>query len=246
MNRQPILEARKLVKAYSGRTVVNRVSYHVDDGEIVGLLGPNGAGKTTTFRMTVGMITPASGQILLAGEDVTRLPMFRRARLGLGYLAQEPSVFRQMTVEGNLLSILEMRKVKKMERTERAEELLDEMGLTHLAKHRAQTLSGGERRRLEIARTLATNPRLILLDEPFSGIDPIVVDELRKILKALKARGISILITDHAARATFLTTDRVYIIADGKILRHGTPRELADDSDVRRVYLGEDFSLGTS
>ncbi|MEW6744350.1 MAG: LPS export ABC transporter ATP-binding protein [Planctomycetota bacterium] len=239
-----LLQARNLVKIYARRKVVDGVSFSIERGEIVGLLGPNGAGKTTTFRMTVGMIPCDDGRIVFDGRDLARLPMYKRARLGLGYLSQEPSVFRQMSVRANLLAIMELTGVAREERHRRAGELLTEMGLSHLERHGAATLSGGERRRLEIARTLATNPRLILLDEPFSGIDPIAVADLQSILDGLRKKGIGILITDHAVRETLATTDRSYIIVEGHILCQGTPDRLAKDPDVRRLYLGKTFSLG--
>ncbi|MFO0982244.1 MAG: LPS export ABC transporter ATP-binding protein [Planctomycetota bacterium] len=238
-----LLEACELVKVYGKRRVVDRVSFEVDTGEIVGLLGPNGAGKTTSFRMTVGMISPNEGRVLLEGQDVTRLPMFKRARRGMGYLSQERSIFRNMTVRDNLIAVLELTDLARTERNRRADDLLDELGLTDLARHRADTLSGGEQRRLEICRTLATSPRLILLDEPFVGIDPITVEEIQAILFQLVKRDIAILITDHAVRETLATTSRSYIIVDGRILRHGDPHSLAEDAEVRKAYLGESFAL---
>src|SRR5262245_22362034 len=238
-----LLEARELVKIYGRRRVVDRVSFEVDTGEIVGLLGPNGAGKTTSFRMAVGMISPNEGQVLLEGENITRLPMFKRARRGMGYLSQERSIFRQMTVRDNLIAVLELTDLTRTERNRRAAELMEELGLSSLATHRADTLSGGEQRRLEICRTLATSPRLILLDEPFVGIDPITVEEVQGILLQLIKRDIGVLITDHAVRETLSTTNRSYIIVDGRILRHGDPQALADDPEVRRAYLGESFNL---
>jgi lipopolysaccharide export system ATP-binding protein len=234
-----LLEVEGLVKTYGTRRVVDGVSFEVDAAEIVGLLGPNGAGKTTSFRSTIGMITPDAGRVWFDGDDVTRLPMYQRARLGMGYLSQEPSIFRNMTVEQNVLAVLEMRGFGRAERLRRCGELLDELGIARLAKQRADTLSGGERRRLEISRTLAIEPTLILLDEPFSGIDPKVVGELQHLLEQLRERGIGILITDHAWRETLGTADRAYVIAEGRVLRHGPPDELKNDPEVRRQYLGE-------
>jgi lipopolysaccharide export system ATP-binding protein len=232
-----LLEVRGLVKFYGRRKVVDGVSFEVD-----GLLGPNGAGKTTSFRSTIGMITPDEGEVWFDGRDVTRMPMYQRARLGMGYLSQEPSIFRQMTVEENVLAVLEMRSLSRGARLKRAAELLEELGLSHLAQQRADTLSGGERRRLEISRTLAIEPTLILLDEPFSGIDPKVVGELQRLLEGLRARGIGILITDHAWRETLQSTDRAYVIFEGRVLRHGPPDELQNDPEVRRRYLGSEAS----
>jgi lipopolysaccharide export system ATP-binding protein len=237
-----LLEVRGLVKLYGRRKVVDGVSFEVDAAEIVGLLGPNGAGKTTSFRSTIGMISPDEGEVWFDGRDVTRMPMYQRARLGMGYLSQEPSIFRQMTVEENVLAVLEMRSLSRGVRVRRAAELLEELGLSHLAKQRADTLSGGERRRLEISRTLAIEPTLILLDEPFSGIDPKVVGELQRLLEGLRARGIGILITDHAWRETLQSTDRAYVIFEGRVLRHGPPDELQNDPEVRRRYLGSEAS----
>jgi len=237
-----LLEVRGLVKLYGRRKVVDGVSFEVDAAEIVGLLGPNGAGKTTSFRSTIGMISPDEGEVWFDGRDVTRMPMYQRARLGMGYLSQEPSIFRQMTVEENVLAVLEMRSLSRGVRVRRAAELLEELGLSHLARQRADTLSGGERRRLEISRTLAIEPTLILLDEPFSGIDPKVVGELQRLLEGLRARGIGILITDHAWRETLQSTDRAYVIFEGRVLRHGPPDELQNDPEVRRRYLGSEAS----
>jgi lipopolysaccharide export system ATP-binding protein len=238
-----LLAARDLTKRFGARTVVKGVSFEVKEGEIVGLLGPNGAGKTTSFRMTVGMITPDAGTVTLADVDVTRRPMYQRARLGMGYLSQEPSIFRHMTARENLLAVLEALGVDNPQRRTRADELLEEFGLTHVAGSKAVTLSGGERRRLELARTLALQPRIILLDEPFSGVDPIAVEDIQGQLFRLKERGIAVLITDHAVRETLGTTDRAYIIYEGAIFRHGTSAELAADPKVREVYLGTSFSL---
>jgi lipopolysaccharide export system ATP-binding protein len=235
-----LLEVRGLVKVYGRRKVVDGVSFDVDAAEIVGLLGPNGAGKTTSFRSTIGMITPDAGEVWFDGREVTRLPMYQRARLGMGYLSQEPSIFRQMTVEENVLAVLEMRALTRAERLRRAALLLEELGLARLAKQRADTLSGGERRRLEISRTLAIEPTLILLDEPFSGIDPKVVGELQRLLEGLRERGIGILITDHAWRETLQSADRAYVIVEGQVMRHGQPEQLKNDPEVRRRYLGTD------
>jgi len=244
MPAEELLRTEGLVKAYRGRRVVNGVSFSVCAGEVVGLLGPNGAGKTTSFRMTVGMIRPDAGRVRLLARDVTRAPMYRRARLGMGYLAQEPSVFRRMTVGDNLLAILELRKLSRSEERRRAAALLEEFGLAHLRDDRAETLSGGECRRLEIARALASEPRLLLLDEPFSGIDPITVQEIQSILLTLRARGIGILLTDHNVRDTLDITQRAYIIDHGEILLEGTPAKVVADETVRRVYLGDRFEVG--
>jgi lipopolysaccharide export system ATP-binding protein len=219
------------------------VSIEVASGEIVGLLGPNGAGKTTTFYMTVGLTAPDAGRVVLDGEDVTGFPMYARARKGIGYLPQEPSIFRGLTVEQNILAILETLKLSRKERKQRAAELLAELNLTSLAKSRAYTLSGGERRRTEITRALVISPRFILLDEPFAGIDPIAVSDIQKIIFHLKERGIGVLITDHNVRETLRITDRAYIVHDGVIYRSGTPASLAADEDVRRIYLGHEFRL---
>jgi lipopolysaccharide export system ATP-binding protein len=239
-----LLNARQLVKAYRGRRVVDDVSFRVEPGEIVGLLGPNGAGKTTSFLMVLGMVRPDAGQVLFRDDDVTRRPIYRRARLGMAYLPQEPSVFRKMTVEGNVLAILETLRLRRSERKARLEVLLDELGLRARRASRADTLSGGERRRLEITRALVLEPSLLLLDEPFAGVDPIAVQDIQGILRRLREeRGISILLTDHNVRETLSVTDRSYIIAEGKILRHGVPSELVKDEVVRRTYLGEGFSM---
>ena len=238
-----ILRTHALTKSYGGRTVVRGVSIEVESGEIVGLLGPNGAGKTTTFYMTVGLTAPDSGRVELDGEDVTNDPMYVRARKGIGYLPQEPSIFRGLTVEQNILAILETLGVDRASRERRLSELLGELGLASLAKSPAYTLSGGERRRAEITRALVISPRFILLDEPFAGIDPIAVTEIQKIVFHLKDRGIGVLITDHNVRETLRITDRAYIVHDGGIYRSGTPDALAADEDVRRIYLGTDFRL---
>lgn len=239
-----LLRAEGLVKSYRRRRVVDQVSIRVDEGEIVGLLGPNGAGKTTSFRMVVGMVVPDAGKVFLREQDVTRMPMYRRARRGLGYLSQEPSVFRRMSVIDNLLAVLEARYVPRAQRRQRATGLLDELQLGHLADARADTLSGGERRRLEIARALATTPALLLLDEPFAGVDPITVEEIQKILRELKQRRIAILITDHAVTETLRITDRAYILHQARVIAEGTPAEIIANPQVRQVYLGESFGQG--
>ena len=234
---------KNLVKSYGGRTVVRGVSLDVSSGEVVGLLGPNGAGKTTTFYMTVGLTPPDSGSVLLDGKDVTQDPMYVRARKGIGYLPQEPSIFRGLTVEQNILAILETLKLGRADRRRRAAELLDELKLAPLAKAPAHTLSGGERRRVEITRALVISPLFILLDEPFAGIDPIAVTDIQAIIFHLKERGIGVLITDHNVRETLRITDRAYIVHDGAVFRSGTPGDLANDDDVKRIYLGADFRL---
>jgi lipopolysaccharide export system ATP-binding protein len=236
-----LLQTRDLVKKYSGRAVVDRVSLHVAPGEIVGLLGRNGAGKTTTFRMIVGMIAPNDGVVVFDGADVTGMPMFKRARRGMGYLSQEPSVFQRLSVRDNLMAILETMNYSGRQRRQRADDLLENFGLVHVAGHQARTLSGGERRKLEIARALITNPMMLLLDEPFSGVDPIAVEDLQGEIRRLKEQGISILLTDHNVRETLSVTDRSYIIDDGKVLREGPPRELINDELVRKTYLGRTF-----
>jgi lipopolysaccharide export system ATP-binding protein len=236
-------QATELSKSYRGRKVVNDVSLEVQQGEVVGLLGPNGAGKTTTFYILVGLARPDSGQVLLDGEDITDLPMYLRARNGISYLPQEPSVFRQLTVEQNLLAVLETIALTPEQQTDRLEELLAQMGLDQVRYNRAYTLSGGERRRLEIARSLVLEPAFILLDEPFSGIDPLTVVELQRLILELSASGIGVLVTDHNVPATLSVTHRAYIISNGKISFSGTPQELSDDAEVRRVYLGERFRL---
>ena len=239
-----LLAARDLAKSYRKRRVVDQVSFHVEPGEIVGLLGPNGAGKTTSFLMVLGLVRPDEGSVLFRDADVTRMPIYKRARLGIAYLPQEPSVFRKMTVEGNVLAILETLRLSRADRARRLEELLAELDLTPRRKSRADTLSGGERRRLEITRALVLEPSLLLLDEPFAGVDPIAVQDIQAILRRLRAeRGISILLTDHNVRETLSVTDRSYIIAEGKILRHGLPSDLVKDEVVRRTYLGEGFSM---
>ena len=240
---RPLLSAEGLVKAYGGRTVVRDVSVEVGAGEIVGLLGPNGAGKTTIFSMVVGLVRPDGGRVRLGGSDITDLPMYRRARAGISYLPQEPSVFRKMTVEENLLAILETLALEPGERAERCRALLSEFGLTELARDRAYSLSGGERRRVEIARSLVLSPYFLLLDEPFAGIDPIAVLDIQKIVRRLASSGIGILITDHNVRETLSIVDRAYIISGGEILRAGTPLALSTDTVVRKIYLGEGFRL---
>ena len=237
------LRTRDLTKSYSGRTVVRDVSLEVKSGEVVGLLGPNGAGKTTTFYMVVGLTAPDSGRVLLDGKDITADPMYLRARKGIGYLPQEPSIFRGLTVEQNILAILETLDMTRAARRARADELLDELKLAPLAASPAHTLSGGERRRVEITRALVISPLFILLDEPFAGIDPIAVTDIQTIIFHLKARGIGVLVTDHNVRETLRITDRAYIVHDGAVFRSGTPDELAGDEDVKRIYLGADFRL---
>jgi lipopolysaccharide export system ATP-binding protein len=237
------LHTRELTKSYSGRTVVRGVSLEIASGEVVGLLGPNGAGKTTTFAMVVGLTSPDSGRVLLDGSDVTNDPMYIRARKGIGYLPQEASIFRGLTVEENLNAILETIDLNRRGRRARLRELLAELGLTPLAKSPAYTLSGGERRRVEITRALVISPKFMLLDEPFAGIDPIAVTDIQKIIFHLKSRGIGVLITDHNVRETLRITDRAYIVHDGVIFKSGTPQSLADDEDVKRIYLGADFRL---
>jgi len=237
------LHTKGLVKRYKNRTVVNGVTVEVKQGEIVGLLGPNGAGKTTTFYMMVGLIQPNEGEIYLNDEEITREPMYKRAQKGVGYLAQEASVFRTMSVEDNIRSVLEMTKFSKEFQRDRVEELLEEFSLTHIRKSKGIQLSGGERRRTEIARALAINPKFILLDEPFAGVDPIAVRDIQEIVAKLKYKNIGILITDHNVHETLSITDRAYLLFEGDIMKSGTAEELADDPDVRRVYLGDDFIL---
>lgn len=237
------LIASHLLKTYGRRVVVNDVSLSVRSGEVVGLLGANGAGKTTTFYMMTGLERAEKGKIFLDGQDVTKLPMYLRARLGLGYLPQEPSIFRKMSAEQNILAVLETMKLSRSARFDRLEELLTEFGVQHIRRTRGDALSGGERRRVEIARCLATQPKFILLDEPFAGIDPIAIDDIREIILYLKNQDIGILITDHNVRETLGITDRAYIMAEGKILRAGKPQDLVEDTDVRRLYLGERFRL---
>ena len=238
------IRTEQLVKVYSKRRVVNGVSINVRKGEIVGLLGPNGAGKTTSFYMMVGLIKPTSGRIFGDERDITPLPMYRRARIGIGYLSQEASIFRRLSVEDNLLAVLETLKISKEERVRRLERLMEEFRISALRKNMAYTLSGGERRRTEIARSLATNPHFMLLDEPFAGVDPIAVEDIQSIVSGLKKRGIGILITDHNVRDTLAITDRAYIMCEGVILKEGTSEFLANDPEARKIYLGERFKLG--
>ncbi len=237
------LSANNIIKQYGNRIVVNGVSFEVNQGEIVGLLGPNGAGKTTSFYMVVGLVTPDSGEILLEEQNITKEPMFRRAQLGVGYLPQEASVFRTLSVEDNIKAVLELTTLSKAEQSERLESLLKEFGLTARRKYIGSHLSGGERRRTEIARALATNPKFILLDEPFAGVDPIAVEDIQRIVEQLKTKNIGILITDHNVQETLSITDRAYLLYDGKILKSGTAEELAADEVVRKVYLGQNFEL---
>jgi lipopolysaccharide export system ATP-binding protein len=237
------LFTQNLVKKYRQRTVVNSVSVEVEQGEIVGLLGPNGAGKTTTFYMIVGLIRPNSGQIFLDDKDVTYEPVYKRARSGIGYLAQEPSIFRNMTVEDNIYSVLEMTKLSKQEQMERAESLILEFGLDKLRRNKGIQLSGGERRRTEIARALALKPHFILLDEPFAGVDPIAVEDIQEIVSQLKKKNIGVIITDHNVHETLYITDRAYLLFEGSILKSGTAEELSQDEQVRKVYLGQNFEL---
>ncbi len=237
-----ILHAEKLLKRYGGRTVVNDVSFDVEEAEIVGLLGRNGAGKTTSFRMVIGMIGPDGGTVTFNNQEVTHQPMYRRAQRGMGYLAQEPSVFQRLTVWQNLMAILETRPLRRAERHKRAESLMEQFGLTHLRKQAARTLSGGERRKLEIARALICEPSLILLDEPFSGVDPVAVEELQKEIRILREqRHIAMLVTDHNVQRTLEIVDRAYVIFEGKVFAHGTPREVINNEDVRKLYLGSTF-----
>ena len=237
------LSANNLVKAYKGRKVVDRVSLEVNKGEIVGLLGPNGAGKTTTFYMITGIVRPDDGEVLCGEEDITNLPMYKRADMGIGYLAQEPSVFRNLTVEENIEVVLEMKGISKKEQRETVHRLLEEFKLTHVRDSLGYALSGGERRRIEIARTIANNPSFILLDEPFAGVDPIAVEDIQNIIRHLKKRGLGILITDHNVRETLSITDRSYVMQKGKVLIEGTPYEIANDPLAKKVYLGEKFRL---
>jgi lipopolysaccharide export system ATP-binding protein len=237
------LRAEKLVKSYSGKRVVKDVSLEVNQGEIVGLLGPNGAGKTTSFYMIVGIIKPTKGNIFLDGQNITKFPMYKRAQNGIGYLAQEASIFRKLSVEDNIKSVLELTDLSKQERRDKMESLIEEFGLNHIRKNRGDLLSGGERRRTEIARALATDPKFILLDEPFAGVDPVAVEDIQRIVAQLKHRNIGILITDHNVQETLAITDRTYLMFQGGILKHGVPEELAEDEMVRKVYLGQNFEL---
>jgi lipopolysaccharide export system ATP-binding protein len=237
------LEAIKLEKSYRGRKIVRGISLHVEHGEVVGLLGPNGAGKTTTFYMVVGLVRPDQGTVRLDGKDITKMPMYQRARNGIGYLPQEPSVFRKLTVGENLMAILETMDLSGLERKERRDQLLNELGISHLSKNMAYTLSGGERRRVEIARALTLSPKFILLDEPFAGIDPLAVQDIQGIISLLKSKGIGVLITDHNVRETLAITDRAYIISEGEIIEAGNAAEIMASTRVRQFYLGEAFRL---
>lgn len=237
------LEARELIKKYKTRTVVNQVSVEVNQGEIVGLLGPNGAGKTTTFYMIVGLIKPNEGSIFFDDKEITPLPMYQRARLGIGYLAQEASVFRKLTVEENIMAVLEMKKMTKAERKDKVDQMIEEFSLQKVRKNFGMSLSGGERRRTEIARALAVDPKFVLLDEPFAGVDPIAVEEIQSIVTKLKNKNIGILITDHNVDETLSITDRAYLMVDGKLFKSGTAEDLANDPQVRKVYLGQNFEL---
>jgi lipopolysaccharide export system ATP-binding protein len=239
-----LLKARGLVKTYGRRRVVDGVEFEVHPGEIVGLLGPNGAGKTTSFRMTCGMVDPDAGTVTLAGKDVTNWPMYRRAKEGgMGYLAQESSVFRKLSVQHNLLSVMEMLGMSRKVRGRRADQLMEQFGITHLRRSRALSLSGGERRRLEIARSLVSDPQIILLDEPFTGIDPVTIDSIQNIIRDLRERGISVLITDHQVRETLEITDRSYVIREGRVLCHGRPREVLQNAEARKYYFGDGMEL---
>lgn len=237
------LRAENLVKAYKGRKVVKGISVEVNQGEIVGLLGPNGAGKTTSFYMIVGLIKPNSGKIFLDKTNITKYPMYKRAQNGIGYLAQEASVFRKLSIEDNIMSVLQLTKLSKKERVDKMESLIAEFGLEHIRTSRGDLLSGGERRRTEIARALATDPKFILLDEPFAGVDPVAVEDIQRIVAQLKNKNIGILITDHNVQETLAITDRTYLMFEGSILKHGEPEELAEDEMVRKVYLGQNFEL---
>ena len=238
-----ILRAEHLVKKYKSRTVVNDMSLQVEQGEIVGLLGPNGAGKTTSFYMTVGMVKPDAGRVFLDDQEITKMPIYQRARLGVGYLAQEASVFRDLTVEENILAVLEMTDMSKQAQRDKVEELIGEFSLGHVRKNLGRVLSGGERRRTEIARALAVDPKFVLLDEPFAGVDPIATEEIQSIVARLKHKNIGILITDHDVNSTLAIVDRAYLLFEGKLLKAGTAEELAEDEMVRRVYLGKNFEL---
>jgi lipopolysaccharide export system ATP-binding protein len=238
-----IITTKSLVKTYSSRTVVNNVSINVEQGEIVGLLGPNGAGKTTTFYMVVGLIKADEGEVFLDDENITKMPMYKRAQMGIGYLPQEASVFRKLSVEDNLLAVLEMTNLSKQERLDKMEELIHEFNLSHVRKNNGDSLSGGERRRTEIARALAVDPKFILLDEPFAGVDPIAVEDIQGVVARLKYKNIGILITDHNVNETLSICDRAYLLIEGKIFKHGTAEELAADEQVKRLYLGTNFEL---
>ena len=238
-----ILKAQNLMKSYSGKKVVKDISLNVNQGEIVGLLGPNGAGKTTSFYMIVGLIKPNGGEIYLDNQEITKYPMYKRAQSGIGYLAQEASVFRKLSVEDNILSVLQLTRLTKKQQLEKMESLIDEFGLNHIRKNRGDLLSGGERRRTEIARALATDPSFILLDEPFAGVDPVAVEDIQRIISKLTKKNIGILITDHNVQETLAITDRTYLMFEGSILKDGKPEELAEDEIVRKVYLGQNFEL---
>ena len=238
-----ILKAQNLMKSYSGKKVVKDISLTVNQGEIVGLLGPNGAGKTTSFYMIVGLIKPNGGKIYLDNQEITKYPMYKRAQSGIGYLAQEASVFRKLSVEDNILSVLQLTRLSKTQQLEKMESLIDEFGLNHIRKNRGDLLSGGERRRTEIARSLATDPSFILLDEPFAGVDPVAVEDIQRIISKLTKKNIGILITDHNVQETLAITDRTYLMFEGNILKDGKPEELAEDEIVRKVYLGQNFEL---
>jgi lipopolysaccharide export system ATP-binding protein len=240
---EPMLQTEKLVKVYGGRAVVNGVDINCRKGEIVGLLGPNGAGKTTSFYMIVGLVRPNSGRVIFNGEDVTNLAMYKRARMGMGYLPQEESIFRKLTVEQNIMAILETTPQSKKERKDRCEQLLEQFGIAHVRKQLALTLSGGEKRRLTIARSLVTNPSLLMLDEPFSGVDPIAVQDVQEIVSGLRKLGLGILITDHNVRETLSIVDRAYLIYEGRVLMQGPKEFLINNPDARRLYLGENFSM---
>lgn len=243
MEQTCLIRTEKLVKSYRGKKVVNEVDIHVNAGEIVGLLGPNGAGKTTTFYMVTGLIHPTGGEVFFKDRNVSKVPMYQRARMGMGYLSQEPSIFRKLTVQENVMAILETLPVSRRERRERLEFLLDELKISHLAKQKAYTLSGGERRRLEITRALVTNPSIILLDEPFSGVDPLAVYEVQEIIKELREKGLGVLITDHNVRETLAVVDRAYLMCEGKVLREGASDFLVNDEMSRELYLGPRFSM---
>lgn len=237
------IQTKDLVKVYGSRTVVNKVSFNVKQGEIVGLLGPNGAGKTTSFYQVVGLIKPDEGEVFLNDINITKLPMYKRAKMGIGYLPQEASIFRKLSVEDNIIAVLEMTQLTKMQQKEKLETLLEEFHLAHVRKNNGDTLSGGERRRTEIARALAVDPKFVLLDEPFAGVDPIAVEDIQEIIARLKYKNIGILITDHNVNETLSICDRAYLLIDGSIFKHGTAEELADDEQVRRLYLGRNFEL---
>lgn len=239
----PILEVKNLIKKYDDKIVVNKLSFHINPGEIVGLLGPNGAGKTTAFYMTIGLIKPEKGQVFFHGKNISNFPIHKRAKLGIGYLAQEPSIFSKLTVEENILCILETQKIKKSDLQSTLKNLLNELNLYHLKKQKASTLSGGERRRLEITRSLASNPTLLLLDEPFANIDPLAIQDLKHLIKILKKKNISVFITDHNAREIFSIVDRSYLIQEGKVMLSGTVDKLISNKDARKYYFGEDFKI---